>query len=393
MAKELLSLIIPTFNRPHFLGRILRYYQEQQFQYPIILADSSTPDFRNTNQEIIASFGNGLSIHSERYPPDISLWLKMSRIVTTVDTKYVVPCADDDFIVPRVLKDCVRFLEANPDYSLAHGHQVRTFFQSKQGSNSPYTLHSLIKRQDTIAFEDPKRRLHYFLTHPPSTFYSVHRRTCFMRSLKLAYENSFGDDLFRELLVCCLNAIQGKSIHFNVFYMVHQIHAPMSAEQSKRMTWDKMRGLDDFSQRYKQFCNCLAGTLATVTGISKTEAQGVARRAFAAYLRPVFRRQDKSGSGKSMERTQSSIPIAPGIIQKLPVALTSSLFSRGLITMLRTLCTAYHRITSKPYPLDGQDDLSIGSLLHPLSPFRKDFLPIYRLLRDYPYGCPWHKNS
>ena len=70
---------ISTRNRPNYLSRLLHYYK------PKILAES----------------------------------------LKYVMSKFVVLCADDDFLVPESIMKCAKLLKENSDYSISHGLGVR----------------------------------------------------------------------------------------------------------------------------------------------------------------------------------------------------------------------------------------------------------------------------
>ncbi len=49
-----LTLVIPTYNRPQFLQRILEYYNNCKVHFKIIVVDSSTPLNKKLNKKISA---------------------------------------------------------------------------------------------------------------------------------------------------------------------------------------------------------------------------------------------------------------------------------------------------------------------------------------------------
>src|SRR5215210_5385137 len=99
MMHLLITLIIPTHNRHHYLNRILDYLKSQTFQ--IIIADS-TEQFYSSNT--LSSNYNYLHL------PGKTLTQKLSIALHLVQTEYVLMCADDDFLIPQGVIDCVNFL-------------------------------------------------------------------------------------------------------------------------------------------------------------------------------------------------------------------------------------------------------------------------------------------
>jgi len=370
----MISLIIPTYNRPHFLGRVLHYYRELNFRYTIVVADASSAPACEVNQKIVASVSDVLSTHYKLYPPDINVFLKIAQALDMVDSKYAVLCADDDFIVPSAMEQCIRFLEANPDYSIAHGHAALIVSQSSAQSDSHHGLRSHTYRQRTIAFDDPQFRLQNHLMDYTATFFSVHRRSDLTRNMQLASDNTI-DYRFGELLPSCLSLIQGKAKCLDILYMVRQSIPDSTAR--KAISWLALLTSDDFSQRLAQFCNCLAEELAGVTGMPILEARDAVSHAFAPYL---ARERKSIAPERSLSTFEQTVQHAWRVIRVLPIAARSALLDRQMVAMARSPREAYRKLRH------NQDDMSIDKLLDPRSPFHADFLPIYEHVRRYPDG-------
>ena len=371
---QMISLIIPTYNRPQFLERLLRYYRELNFPYTIVVADSSPAPACEANQNVVASLHDALSIRYELYRPDINPALKITQALDMVDSKYAVFCADKDFLVPRAIEQCARYLEANPDYSVAHGRAAA--IQSIEASPGRRIL-SWSYPQRTVDWDEPGIRLHDHLQNYTATFYSVHRRLELMRNVQLAVENTT-DFRFGELLPSCLSVIQGKVRCLDVLCLVRQRHPDYST--ARRNPWSSVLTSDDFSQRLAQFCNCLAEELAGVAGMPITEAKGAVNHAFAPYLARL------KAPGPSPSAFEQTVQRAWRVMRVLPAAARSALLDRQLVAMIRSPRDAYRQLHRERALLLNQDDMSIGKLLDPRSPFHADFLPIYEYVRRYPDG-------
>ncbi len=112
------TVLVPTFNRPHYLRRLLQYYDRVHFGGEILVLDSSEPGNETDC--------NGLSLNLQiiKYPSDIFLLDKAVAGVKLVTTEFTQNCADDDFIAAEGITVCESFLQQNPDYSAAQGHCV-----------------------------------------------------------------------------------------------------------------------------------------------------------------------------------------------------------------------------------------------------------------------------
>ena len=53
------------------------------------------------------------------YTPGLFFTKKVEVVLDKVKTPYLLMCADDDFIIPKSILQCVSFLEENKDYVIA----------------------------------------------------------------------------------------------------------------------------------------------------------------------------------------------------------------------------------------------------------------------------------
>lgn len=109
--KKDITIFIPTYNRPRFLQRAIKYYK--QFDLPIVVCDSSL-----NKTEILES-----NVTYEHYP-QMCYFKKIHLSLKNIDSKYTLVCTDDDFVVEAGLKKCYSFLEENSDYVSVQGHNV-----------------------------------------------------------------------------------------------------------------------------------------------------------------------------------------------------------------------------------------------------------------------------
>ncbi len=375
----MISIVIPTYNRPHFLARLLQYYRSVGFAHPVVVADSSSPSESDANRRCIAALQGELDVRHEVFLSSTYFHVKNAQALATVDTEYVVFCADKDFLVPRGIEQCAHYLEANPDYSVAHGRAAK--IQSVEASSglSHRRILSWSYAQRTIDWDEAGIRLQDHLQNYTTTFYSVHRRLELMRNIQLGADNTT-DVRFGELLPSCLSVIQGKVRCLDVLYMVRQYRPDLSTSK-KTIRWPALLTSDDFSQWYAQFRNCLAEELAGVTRMPVLEAKDAVNHAFAFYLACCLKAPQHSPS--TFEQTMQR---AWRVIQILPMAARSVLLDRQLVAMARSPREAYRQLQREREKSAKRDDMAIDKLLNPRSPFHADFLPICEHVRRYPNG-------
>ena len=120
----LLSIIIPTYNRPEQLLATLRFLQARAIRLPIFVADGSDENFAPQNRECTKLGDNISYVHSPAGSgegPWQNYRRRISEVLNAVATPYVVYCADDDLLIIENAVKAAKFLETHVDYIGCHG--------------------------------------------------------------------------------------------------------------------------------------------------------------------------------------------------------------------------------------------------------------------------------
>ena len=110
-----LTIIIPTKNRPKYVLSILDYYNENNYDGYIILADSSDAKNFNLISEFIKESVFKFSLlHEDTYNKDVSSAINF--ITDKITTDYTLQISDDDFLIIKGVKSSLKFLEKNSKF-------------------------------------------------------------------------------------------------------------------------------------------------------------------------------------------------------------------------------------------------------------------------------------
>ena len=121
------TILITTFNRPRCLLRNLKFLLSHDISFKIFIADSSNDINKNDELETLIEENN---VSFKKFPHDMKVAQKISEAIKYVSTKYCVLCADDDFIIPTSVIECINFLKNNADYASCHGkYYLHTNFE------------------------------------------------------------------------------------------------------------------------------------------------------------------------------------------------------------------------------------------------------------------------
>jgi glycosyltransferase domain-containing protein len=285
------SIIIPTYNRPDYLRRILNYYDSFRENFNVIVADSSAAAGKKLNRDIIASAANLKISYFDHYSPEIVSHHKYADVINYATTEYCLFCADDDFITPHGINKAVDFLEKNGDFAVAHGRYV--FFHLKTSGEgekqfiweSAYAAESI--RSDTAEDRLTAHLSRYFLP----TIYAVHRTDVLKTAYQELMRSQVSPILFGELLPSMVTLIHGKMECLDVFYMARTRHA------DKHWPMDLREAMNTgiYDKEYAKFRDCLAAQLSRQSPLDIEKSKKVVDGAMSAYIERHYPVKSKAG--------------------------------------------------------------------------------------------------
>jgi glycosyltransferase domain-containing protein len=279
------TIIIPTYNRPRYLKRVLSYYNGYAGNYNIIVADSSSDENKRINEKSISSFSSITVSHIKKYPPDFDPTYKIIDALKHVNTEYCAICADDDFVTPNGINQSVDFLEKNPDFTVAHGRYI-TFYLKPDRKGKLQFRYNPRYVHESISFPDAKSRLFFHLSNVQiSPFYAVHRTDFLKMIYKEALEFSDADQ-FRELLLSMLALIYGKMKCLDVFYAARE-SIPDSAGNINKNLKDFVKD-GTYGKKYAKFRECLAMHLSKKSQLDAEESKRVIDNAMSVHMRKIY---------------------------------------------------------------------------------------------------------
>ena len=333
----MLTIMIPTMNRSDFLIRLLNYYADTGYRHWISIGDSSNPEHVEKTKNAIKNIGGRLKVIYNEFP-GLNDAECMQQIIKSVSTPYVVFCADDDFLVPNGLEQCIGFLENNQDYNSAHG--IASIFTIQ--SSGPYgkIVNNYKYRLPSIEAETASQRLLDYLSNYSVTLFCVHR----MESWQNMYKDITPKYFAAEILPACLSVIHGKVKQLDFYYLARQNH-DRRVDIPEIYKWVKN---PDGKKAYELFSTRLAEELAIKDEISFDNAKNIVEEAFTSYLDGLT----KSMTCARMAKVARFIPCVDHLIMYFK-----------------------HR---------HYRDLLLPMLLNPSSRYNNGFMPVYRAVTTPP---------
>jgi len=220
------TLLIPSYNRPALLQRLVRHYSDRARPMTLLVLDSSTPDIVDQNAKTLSAYG---SLRHVPFPTTISMATKLARGIELVETPYVSICADDDLVFPDGLREATAFMRQQPDYVSAHG----LYLNFRLAGNDLHLTREYAGPGNDA--QDPGARIFRLLQRYESLFYGVFR-TSDLQDIFSAVP-TLPTLHYQELFQSVAALIKGKVHRFPRLYAARQSCEPAEPTRDKWQTY------------------------------------------------------------------------------------------------------------------------------------------------------------
>jgi|SaaInlStandDraft_2_1057019.scaffolds.fasta_scaffold16554_2 glycosyltransferase domain-containing protein len=122
--KKLLTIIIPTKNRPYLLDRSLSYYAEINFLARIVVIDSSDSILSKKTKKTCNKYDKNLTIDYTHVGVNTEVSDKHYIAADMVDTPYILSVGDDDFPLESAINKILLKLEKDSSIVAAFGERM-----------------------------------------------------------------------------------------------------------------------------------------------------------------------------------------------------------------------------------------------------------------------------
>ncbi len=277
------TILIPTYNRPKYLKRLLEYYNKYtKYKFSIFVADSSSEENKKINKENILIFSN-LNLKYLEFPDKITLFDKLLSTLSQIKTEYCVICADDDFILVSGLESSLEFLNNNLEYAIAHGNYISFYIKDKDNiywNNTYNTAPS--------SSSDPLERFRVHVsTYPsPPTFYAVHRTDFIKKIFKMVTSSGISSTILLELYFAGLSSIHSKIEILDIFYSMKNTNY-LREEYIPNV--NEVINNNLYSDEYDKFIKLLSLELSKKTNIQLETSEEIIIECLNIYINNTFK--------------------------------------------------------------------------------------------------------
>lgn len=277
-----ITCMVPTHNRSHFLRRLLLFLEQTKAEFPLLIVDSSRPDFRLQNEAMIRSAERTLDIQYRHI--DQSFVTKCRIGIDSIDTPLTFCCADDDFPITAGVTACADFLRSNPDYLIAQGAKLS--FCTTKGL---YALHGY-----SLSHDSAMRRFRQFAGHWFCTLFAMYRTETLQYSFRVTDAATSYDRarVFPELMWTHMGILQGRLKHLQVPYNIREEHS-----QNESTVVPEIADQEHCSELYADFHTAMAREIARQSGATLDHARVVVDACYG-YLLSGGNAKDRSTRGR-----------------------------------------------------------------------------------------------
>jgi len=212
-----LTIICPTYNRPHMLRRTLRYYAQINFTSRIIIADSSEPGAAELVRCYIKEIEDQLIIEYLPMPTSTDYGKKLYEAALLVDTPFLIVMPDDDLLIKPGAIAVLSYLEGNPDAVSAYGNRLSISAVSAR-KESPHEWVKLFPYFSlSLEQDDPIDRIRRLPVPSWWQFpYAVYRSAAFAASVEIISDKNYTQ--FTEFFLYSAVLAHGKWVKIDCLF-------------------------------------------------------------------------------------------------------------------------------------------------------------------------------
>lgn len=285
------TLVIPSFEGTPFLRRLLDYLRAEGYPGHIVLADNSSGEHLSFVRACPGRYPE-LWLQVDEHEHSVGFLDKLVASIGRLQSRHVMLCAQDDFIVPAAVERLLGVLDADDGLACARGRVARFRLGRGAGegvareSRVDFNKHPMLPHTESGALA----RVLAHMRGYSSTLYSVHRRALFLESLR-ATAAATRSVVFFQYLQSCITVAQGRIACTDDLFLARQVHAQSwsaTMVEGGYEHWPLVVTSPQYSAYYAQFRDTLAGLLANIEGADGAAIGAKLDGAFIALLRRAF---------------------------------------------------------------------------------------------------------
>jgi glycosyltransferase involved in cell wall biosynthesis len=251
MSAPRITIVIPTYNRAHFLREAIRSALAQTYQnFELVIADDGSTD--NT-PEVVSSFTDP-RLRYYRHAINRGLNLNWQFAFSKATTEFIAPLADDDLYLPEHLATALAALEQYP--AVAYYTCAAEYF-GREMDSPYYRPEAIADRTTSLLYWPPGQAVMFLGSDNPGPI------NCMVCRREALHEVYWGQPNFlpQDLLIMTQLMARGGFVFGNRALTRFRVHTSNTSLQRQRrailkfncMVWYAVRWLAEFLL-HQQLC-------------------------------------------------------------------------------------------------------------------------------------------
>jgi len=224
--KNLFTLVLLVKGRDEFSKRWLKYIDEINFKYPVVISDGANDGYVKKMLENY-TFNNQIDLKFRQFDTNSGFhaYYEMKRdTLNEVNTKYVMVCDNDDFVIENGITEIINFLENNNEYISASGSILN--FEIDNWKSKPYGNLFFLPSYKYTRKDDPVldwyKQINLVFNFFQPNFYNIFKTEILRQIYKETADLSFSDLTINEFFIQLRANTLGKSKILNMPHYIRQ---------------------------------------------------------------------------------------------------------------------------------------------------------------------------
>lgn len=287
--KNLFTLVLLVKGRDNFSVRWLKYMDKINFKHPIIISDGANDGFLD-NLIKNHPYKNKLNITFKQFDTNAGFksYYEMKRdTLKEIQTKYVMICDNDDFIIESGLDEILNFLDNNNEFISASG-KILNFeidnWKLKTYGNL-YFLPPYIYSRLTDPVNNWSNQFEMVFTKFQPNFYNIFRKDVLVKIFEETAELNFSDLTINEFFIQLRANTLGKSKILDVHHYMRQRG---TSQISNDFDFSSDIISKDLPKDYRKLNEYVSQILSNEAGEDKIKLVDTFEKSFSNYLRNII---------------------------------------------------------------------------------------------------------
>ena len=287
--KDLFTLVLLVKGRDNFSLRWLQYMDEINFSFPIIISDGENDGFIE-NLIKTHPFKNNLNITFKQFDTNkgFKSYYEMKRdTLKDIQTKYVMICDNDDFIIPSGLNELIKFLENNDEYISASGKILN--FEIDNWKSKTYGNFYFLPTYNYSRLIDPSdkwiKQINMVFAKFQPNFYNIFRTNTLSKIFNETAELNFSDLTIYEFFIQLRANTLGKS---KILPVHHYIRQRGTSQTSNNFNFANDIILKDLPNDYRKLKEYICKIINEISNEDHLKLSMTFENSFSSYLRKII---------------------------------------------------------------------------------------------------------